>query len=192
MSLRQEQRADAAGRDSDARRTPARGAPRAPRTSAREAPSAMRIPISRRRRLTRYASTPATPTAASESASAAKIDSSDPVSRGVAIEASTTAVIGRTFATGRFGSSRRTSARIGPGERQRVAVGAHDERHAARGVAAPSTGELRVRNVELLLDRGRHAVVAHVPDDADDRHPRPVRAPIPCECGLPIGSCPGK
>ena len=92
--------------------------------------------------------------------------------RGVAIEPATISVIGRTEETGTFGSSSRTAARSGPASRSGSPV-AFTTRLMEGGREAGGPVELGVGPVELLLDGRGDAVVAHVGDDAHDRHPGP-------------------
>ena len=111
------------------------------------------------------------PTAASTRAMTANVPSRKPVSRGVASDAATTSLIGRTLATGTFGSSARTSPRTGPRQRHRIAGGAHHDERIANQIAAGGDVPLAVRDVELLLHQSGHAVVPLVGHDARRRRP---------------------
>src|SRR5688500_12061789 len=100
------------------------------------------------------------PTAASARAIAANAPSSNPVRRGVASAVPTTSVIGRMFATGRFGSICRISLAYRRHKSKRVRRGPDDEEHVTNRVATGGDVPLAVRNVELLLHDAGDAVMS--------------------------------
>ena len=81
-----------------------------------------------------------------------------------ATDTDATSSIVRTPESGRSGSNRADAFAHRRRERRRIAVGRHDERHAAGQV-------LRQRQVQLGVHRRLEAPVLDVGDDADDVDP---------------------
>ena len=110
------------------------------------------------------------PIAASVSAVAAKSASRNVTNRGCDSAASATPLHGLDVRHREVAIDRPDGVANLPGERQRIAVGLHHQRHAARR-RTDVRGQLRVRDIHLGARLFDDRVVPHRADDADDGQP---------------------